>query len=129
MHRSRLCAIMIDCDAATWDATATFWSGALRRRVRRSADPTDPYAALEGDVSGLHIEIQRVHDASRIHLDIETDDVEAEVQRLEALGARRHAQIESWWVMLDPAGHLFCVVPPQSPDFATQAEVWDDQPT
>jgi Glyoxalase-like domain len=69
--------------------------------------------------------LQRVHDTSRIHLDIETDDVEAEVQRLEALGARRKAQIETWWVMEDPCGHLFCVVPMHSPNFLAESHVWE----
>ena len=124
MHRSKLCTIMIDCNEATWDATATFWGAALGRRVLRSNEPTDPSVTLEGGVGGLRFEVQRVQDTSRIHLDIETDHVEAEVRRLEALGARRHAQIESWWVMQNPAGHLFCVVPPQSDDFARQAQVW-----
>lgn len=126
MHRSKLCTIMVDCNAATWDAAVTFWGAALGRRILRSDDPTDPYVTLEGGAGGLRFELQRVQDTSRIHLDIETDNVEAEVLRLEALGARRHAQIESWWVMHDPAGHLFCVVPPQSPDFVSQAQTWDE---
>src|ERR687893_210525 len=86
MHRSKLGAIMIDCSPDTMVATVRFWSGALGKAVIDSHDPTDPYVALEGDVNGLRIELQRVNDTSRIHLDIETDDVEAEVRRLEALG-------------------------------------------
>jgi hypothetical protein len=69
----------------------------------------------------LDLALQRVHDASRVHLDIETDNVEAEVQRLEKLGARRKASIQTWWVMEDPCGHLFCVVPAHSDAFAAQA--------
>ena len=39
-----------------------------------------------------------------------SDDVEAEVRRLEALGARRIRQVQSWWVMEAPTGQRFCVV-------------------
>ena len=34
------------------------------------------------------IEVQTVDHPSRVHLDIETDDIEAEVRRLEGLGAK-----------------------------------------
>jgi hypothetical protein len=46
-----------------------------------------------------------------VHLDIHTDNLTAEVARLEALGAERVQQVHSWQVMRDPAGLLFCVIP------------------
>jgi predicted enzyme related to lactoylglutathione lyase len=52
---------------------------------------------------------------NRMHLDIEVDDVEAEVVRLEALGARRvdggalSEHGSSWQVMVDPEGNELCV--------------------
>src|SRR5690349_18241945 len=125
MHRSRLCAILVDCSPNTMDATTKFWSGALGKKAKYPDDPTDPYVDLEGGTGGLIFALQRVDDTSRIHLDIETDDVEAEVQRLEKLGAERVAQIESWWVMRDPSGHLFCVVRIQSQNFLENAQVWE----
>lgn len=48
---------------------------------------------------------------ARIHLDIYTDDLDAEVQRLEHLDAQRVEQARTWWVMRDPVGLLFCVIP------------------
>jgi hypothetical protein len=125
MHRSRLCTIMIDCSEETMAAGVAFWSGALGMEAVHSDDPTDPYVALEGDADGLRVELQRIGDASRIHLDIETDDVEAEVRRLEALGARRKAQIETWWIMQAPSGHLFCVVPQQTSALSASGHIWD----
>ena len=125
MHRSRLCAIMIDCSADTMDAGVAFWQQALGCTVHRSEDATSPYVTLQGGASGLQLGMQRVHDTSRIHLDIETDNVEAEVQRLETLGARRKAQIDAWWVLEAPSGHLFCVVPAQGDTFPAQAHVWE----
>ena len=49
--------------------------------------------------------------APRVHLDIHTDDLDAEVARLERLGADRVQKVQTWWVMRDPAGLLFCVLP------------------
>ena len=101
-----------------------FWSRALGVAPVHSGDPTDPYVALPHALQELRVELQRVNAPSRIHLDIETDDGEAEVQRLEALGATRERQVETWWIMRAPSGHLFCVVPPQSDDFLTNAHRW-----
>ena len=111
MPRSRLNAIIIDCSRETMDAGVQFWSEALGSTPVHSGDPTDPYVALPGAAEGPRVELQRVDAPSRIHLDIEADDVDAEVRRLESLGATREAQIETWWVMRAPTGHLFCVVP------------------
>ena len=63
------------------------------------------------------------HHASRVRLDIETNDIEAEVSRLEALGAKRVAQVKRWWIMEAPTGQRFCVVRPQRPDFEDRANV------
>jgi hypothetical protein len=69
--------------------------------------------------------LQSVTHPSRVHVDIETDDIDAEVARLERLGARRVAQIKGWWVMEAPTGQRFCVVRPQRPDFESGANVWE----
>ena len=55
--------------------------------------------------------MQKVDHPSRVHLDIEADDIEAEVRRLERLGAKRIDAIRSWVVLEAPTGHRFCVVP------------------
>ena len=125
-HRSRLCAIMIDCAPDSMDEGVDFWGKALNMPPETGRDASDPYIFLEGHAGGFFVVLQRVDDDSRIHLDFETDDVEAEVRRLEALGARRKEQMESFWIMEAPSGHVFCVVPPQSADFPGDAQVWDD---
>ena len=73
----------------------------------------------------LHIVVLLVDHPSRVHLDIEADDVEAEVRRLEALGAKRLKQIRTWWVMEAPTGQRFCVVRPQRANFAAEANRWE----
>src|SRR5690606_20304124 len=70
-----------------------------------------------------HILIQKVGHDSRVHLDIETDDLEAEVQRLSGLGAKVVERLQRWIVMEAPTGHRFCVVQPQRSDFEIAADV------
>jgi hypothetical protein len=50
--------------------------------------------------------------------------IDAQVKRLETLGAPRLAQVKSWWIMEAPTGQRFCVVRPQRPDFDSGANVW-----
>jgi len=122
-HHSRLCAALVDVPDADYDPTVEFWSGALGKPV--SADTQDPdYAELGEAMPGLHVMIQRVRAPARVHLDIETDDVDAEVARLEALGASTVEKVQTWQVMRDPAGLLFCVVRPQTDDFPNGATRW-----
>ena len=61
---------------------------------------------------------------SRVHLDIETDDIDAEVLRLEALGAKKVQQVRDWWVMEAPTGQRFCVVRARKSDFERRANTW-----
>ena len=68
--------------------------------------------------------MQQVAHASRVHMDIETDDIEAEVRRLEALGAKQVERIQTWCVLEAPTGQRFCVVRVQRRDFAERANVW-----
>jgi glyoxalase superfamily protein len=68
--------------------------------------------------------VQKVDHPSRIHLDIETDDQEAEVKRLEALGARRVGRVKTWWVLEAPTGQRFCVINPQRGPLKGRANEW-----
>ena len=125
MHKSRLAGFIIDCRTDDLEAATRFWSAALGLPAKPGA-PVDPlYRTLDTAPDEVHLEVQQVTHPSRVHLDIETDDIEAEVRRLEALGARRVEQIRTWWVMEAPTGQRFCVVRPQRPHFAEQANRWD----
>jgi len=127
MHHSRLGGIIIDCQIEDLAAAAEFWRRALGYRIRTSLDPVDSgYLIFDTAEDELHIEVQKVDHPSRVHLDIETDDVEAEVRRLEALGARCVRQVHDWWVMEAPTGHRFCVVRAQGSSFAEEANRWED---
>jgi hypothetical protein len=125
MHKSRLSTIVIDCQTDRLDDAAAFWSAALGRGVVKSDDPVNAhYRDLTGPDSELKVLVQAVSHPSRVHIDIESDDIEAEVKRLEALGARRVSFVKRWWVMEAPTGQRFCVVRPQRPDFDRGANAW-----
>ena len=121
MHKSCLGAVAIDCRTDDLERAAAFWGAALGQPLRATDDPR--YLELEPAPGQLAVVLQRVEHASRVHLDIETDDVEAEVARLEALGAKRVERIKTWWVMEAPTGHRFCVIRPQREDFAERGLV------
>jgi predicted enzyme related to lactoylglutathione lyase len=123
MHRSRFAGLIIDCKTDDLDAAADFWSAALG--WERKPPEGDLYVGLVAPQREPYIEVQKVDHPSRVHLDIESDDIDAEVQRLEALGARRIEQIKGWWVMEAPTGQRFCVVRPVSTHFAETANEWD----
>jgi predicted enzyme related to lactoylglutathione lyase len=125
MHKSKLAGFIIDCQTDDLTQAADFWAGALGMPVRElPPDEATLYKRLEDAQHGLNIEVQKVSHASRVHLDIETDDIEAEVHRLEKLGAKRIRAVHTWWVMEAPTGQRFCVVRAASASFVDQATQW-----
>jgi predicted enzyme related to lactoylglutathione lyase len=124
MHKSRLAGFIIDCQTEDLEGATRFWSAALGLPVRAGTE--SKYRALDTAPDEVHLEVQQVEHPSRVHLDIEADDIEAEVQRLERLGARRIGALHTWYVMEAPTGQRFCVVRPQRADFESRANRWTD---
>src|ERR1700726_2540921 len=103
MHKSKLAGFIIDCQTDDLDRAADFWGSALGMPVRDPpADEAALYKRLDDSQHGLDTEGQKVRHPSRVPLDIQTDDTEAEVRRLEELGAKRIQAIHTWWVMEAP---------------------------
>jgi predicted enzyme related to lactoylglutathione lyase len=125
MHRSRINGILIDCNVEDIDAAARFWAEALGRPIDRDHPGTrGNYVMLEDRPDEISVQIQRVDHESRMHLDIETDDIPAEVARLEKLGATVDKKMERWVVMRAPSGQRFCVVRVQRDGFEADAITW-----
>ena len=125
-HRSRLAGFIIDCQGGNHDAAADFWSRALGLpRGETHVYGQARYTALTGMPAALHVEVQQVDHPSRVHLDIETDDVDAEAGRLEKLGAKKIGFVKRWWVMEAPSGQRFCVVRTKYPDRGPAWNDWD----
>ena len=127
MHRSRLTTVVIDCAEDDFERGVEFWSRALGKPALDQDDPR--YKSLRGRVGGEggpYLLLQRVSRPERaIHLDIETDDVAAEVARVVGLGARVLEERDGYTILTDPGGMVFCVVPVQSGDhFARHATTW-----
>ena len=126
MHQSSLGGLIIDCRTDDLDGEAQFWSKALGYEIRPSDDPDDAnYVVLDTREGEPYIELQTVEHPSRVHLDIKTDDVEAEVQRLERLGATRVKKVRHWLVLEAPSGHRFCVIPLHPGQNVGRLNRWD----
>jgi len=85
----------------------------------------DNYRQLATPADQPMIQLQRVEHESRVHLDIETDDIGAEIARLQNLGATTFKRLDRWVVMQAPSGQRFCVVRVQRSGFAENANRWD----
>jgi len=126
MHRSQLGGFIIDCQTDDIEAASQFWGAALGMESGPGSEPGQPgYAGYARPHNGLNIEVQAVVHASRIHIDIETDDIEAEATRLERLGAKRIKAVRDWVVMEAPTGQRFCIVPAFRENFLKEANIWE----
>jgi hypothetical protein len=125
VHRSRLSTLLVDARAGEAAASAAFWSGALGVPAEE-VDGEPQFTSLPGAVPGLVTAVQAVDDAPRYHVDLETDDVDAEVARLLALGAQEVAAWQGCRTLRAPGGHLLCVIPLHSDpaEFAAAARTW-----
>ena len=126
VHRSRLSTLLIDVPAGRAPAAAGFWSAALGVPTRPEAEQPQ-FTDLPGAHPDLVVSVQAIDDAPRYHLDIETDNVEAETARLVGLGA---VEVNRWLgcrVLRVPGGQLLCVIPQHSDEetFTRLAHTWD----
>lgn len=89
--------------------------------------PGEPqFTGLPDAVPGLVTAVQAVEDTARYHVDIETDDVAAEVTRLVGLGAVQKSSWQGCQTLRAPGGHLLCVIPVHSDldTFTQHAHTW-----
>jgi predicted enzyme related to lactoylglutathione lyase len=124
-HRSRLYSAYVDVPRSDFEESVRFYGELLGKPATIAADDPD-YASYGEAATGIQLYVQGVGDPTpRVHLDIETDDVEAEVARLVALGATEVERINTWVVMKDPVGTVFCVIRVQNAErFAATARSW-----
>jgi predicted enzyme related to lactoylglutathione lyase len=111
--------VVIDC--SDLDRSARFWSGVLGYTAGPAG--TGTYRGLQPESgAGIEVLLQRVPDIkrekNRLHLDLRTPDLEAEVSRVLELGATlltsqpvaEHGWY--WHILADPDGNEFCVLQP-----------------
>ena len=131
-HRSRLCYITIDVN--DFDTAIAFWTKALGATLDLAINKNSEsiYQRLTLPDSNIHILLQLVPEKkaskSRVHIDIETNDVESEVSRLELLGAKRQRLVEErgfrFWNMIDPFDNEFCVIQTEYPELLVKGQKW-----
>ena len=120
MHKSRLGEITIDCNTEDLEAAAQFWSQVLGYQV----SAFENHYRFETPGDEIRINLQGVSHEPRVHIDIETDDIDAEVRRIEKLGGRRVREERRWVVMETPTGHGICICQPQRKQFSENAHQW-----
>jgi predicted enzyme related to lactoylglutathione lyase len=128
MHRSRIGLVLIDHPEEDWEEALSFWGG-VKGVIPVPGDEDMPEYRTLGKLGSVAVWSQRTGSGTppRVHLDIETDDVPAEVARVVALGANVLEQRKGYTILEDPAGMVFCVVPVQTADdFEREALTWDD---
>ena len=128
MHRSRIGVVLVDHPEAEWEESLAFWAAAHGSTPVAEEGEESEYRTI-GRIGSVLFASQRTGAGTppRVHLDIETDDVPAEVARVLALGASVVDQRPGYTILSDPSGLVFCVVPVQSgDDFEREARTWDD---
>ncbi|CAM2011150.1 VOC family protein [Acanthopleuribacter pedis] len=124
MHQSKLSTIVIDCPPEQWDAALAFWQALFGNVIADDADTEHRYVSLKIPVDHVELLLQRTDDAPGVHLDVETDNVEAEVERVQQIGAVKVRGVKDWQVMEAPGGHRFCIVPKHTKTFPAGANQW-----
>jgi predicted enzyme related to lactoylglutathione lyase len=123
-------------DVDDLDQGVEFWSAALDATEEPVSERSRHiYRKLRLPDAEIRVLLQCTDDAKvskeRMHLDLESDDVEAEVRRLEALGATRyehqHERGYDFWVMRDPWNNEFCVLQPEFAELLSRRQPWNDQ--
>lgn len=125
MHKSRLGDIVIDCHTDDLRKEAAFWSAALGYPLPNEIDIDSGFIQLQTPPGEVQVIIQQVKREAGVHLDIETDSIAEEIQRLEKLGATVVTRHEEWTVMQAPSGQLFCVGKPFRGGFEQGANTWE----
>ncbi|MEI6701395.1 MAG: VOC family protein, partial [Actinomycetota bacterium] len=106
----------------------SFYEGLTGSTARSGIDHAE--FSVFGDGSGFQLLVQGIEGQPGVHIDVHTDDLEAEVSRLVALGAVERVRHGHWVVLEDPAGMAFCVVPTTVGDRSLEgANVFDDNGT
>jgi predicted enzyme related to lactoylglutathione lyase len=109
-------SVAVDCEDPT--RLAAFWAEVLGYRT---VDEGDGVISLAGETNGPWLEFVAVPEGktvkNRLHIDLNPDDQDREVERLLASGASRadvgQGGDVSWVVMADPEGNEFCVLTPR----------------
>ncbi|HUR52354.1 MAG TPA: VOC family protein [Mycobacteriales bacterium] len=113
----RLDTIVIDCQDK--HRLAEFWCALLGTTVRGEvAQYLGLHPVPEGNARLVFQQVPDLPDPvrrGRVHLDLDTHDLDGDTRRALELGATLEAEVEDlgtrWRTLRDPEGNLFCLVP------------------
>lgn len=124
MHKSRMSAVVIDCHTDHIEQAASFWSQLLG--APSHIDDDGHRATVLSEEKGVQLVLEASKDEARIHVDIETDDMAAEIQRIEQLGGRKIGVSNHTIIMEAPTGHRFRLTGPTTHILPAGGNVWGD---
>jgi len=110
-HRSRLVQVCVDAPVEAHEPEVEFWRAALRGSWSDLDAPEFAGKFHDDEGSPVQLLFQRLEERVgpvRAHLDLGTDDLDAEASRLRALGAELIGPGRGWVALRDPAGVAFC---------------------
>lgn len=116
MALARLGSISLDC--ASPQELGAFWAGLLGGEIAFTSDDFVAVRTERGWITAVRVEDYEEptwptgERPKQLHIDCAVDDLEAAVAEALRLGARLAAHQpapERWRVLLDPAGHPFCL--------------------
>jgi predicted enzyme related to lactoylglutathione lyase len=112
-HRSRLAQVCIDAPADVFEKELAFWKQVTGWEVNRVGRP-EFVELVPPSTAPVRLLLQRLGEdddgtRTRAHIDLGSDDIDAEAERLTGLGARFVDRYDGWALMVDPAGMPFCV--------------------
>jgi Glyoxalase-like domain len=102
--------LFIDVPSELASTTEAFWSAATGWPTGTPWTNHPEFVSMQPPEANPYVHVQRITGSPRVHLDLLTDDIEAEAVRLVDLGAQRRRLHEWWQVMTSPGGLLLCLV-------------------
>lgn len=109
--RSLVDQVCIDIPPSRWDGEREFWAGLTGWGEQQVASP-EFHRLKRPHGMPLGFLLQRLDDEQSVvtaHLDLGSDDADAEAARHVALGAREVRRADGWITLLDPVGRSYCV--------------------
>ncbi|HEX4976541.1 MAG TPA: VOC family protein [Nocardioides sp.] len=108
--RSLVDQVCLDIPPSRWDSEVAFWAALTGWERGRQSGEFGRLVRPEGQP--LMFLLQRLDDEQpgvTAHLDLGSDDADAEAARHVALGATEVRRADGWITLLDPAGRPYCV--------------------
>ncbi|MFI6866769.1 VOC family protein [Nocardia sp. NPDC050406] len=103
--------IFLDRPADRFDENARFWTTVTATSLSPTRGENSEFVTLLPESGRPSVKMQAVADDSRVHLDLDVDDVGAAAKRAQELGATLVLEHPDYIVLKSPHGMTFCLTP------------------